>query len=297
MQTEMFDYYRTHSFITDPLEEAYQLNGLANDLPTLCRIVREAIIHFQAPEIQNLPNLAERLEEMFTRDVKSILKRVQMLSPAELSQPRPPEKRLVGNCRDHAVLLCAILRQQGVPARIRFGFARYINHPVFRFPDHVVCEYWNSEQERWLLVDPEQDETLIEYNNLKFNPHDVPRDEFIIAGQAWQWSRNGIVSPNEFGFVEEVQGMWIIQSYLVHDLAALNKVELLIHDCWGLADVGPDSVNSDEENSLLDQIAALTIANEDFAKVRALYQHSWLQVPAEINCYVGFNQAKKVRLT
>jgi hypothetical protein len=46
----------------------------------------------------------------------------------------------------------------------------------------------------------------------------------------------------------------------VHDLAALNKVEVLCWDGWGLADreAGDDVLA--EDAALLDRVAALTLA-------------------------------------
>jgi len=296
MTNGMLEFYRTHSFITNPMEEACQLENLPEDLSSLCRISRQAIIHFQAPELRDLPDLAERFEERHTRDVKTMLQKLRSKSGTVLSQPRPPHQRLIGNCRDHATLLCSLLRQQEIPARVRFGFASYIRHPEFLYPDHVLCEYWDAEVGRWKLVDAEQDDTLIESNGLDFDPLNVPRDRFIVAGQAWQMCRDGQTSQDEFGFEGEMKGVWIIQSYLVHDLAALNKVEFLIQDCWGLADIGPDNVNSKEENNLIDRVAELTAKSDDFSALSQIYSHPRLEVPAEVNCYTDFNQARKVLL-
>ena len=55
--------------------------------------------------------------ELYLRMVAQILGRIRELDPAPLTLAREPAQRLVGNCRDHAVLCVALLRQQGVPAR------------------------------------------------------------------------------------------------------------------------------------------------------------------------------------
>jgi transglutaminase-like putative cysteine protease len=51
-----------------------------------------------------------------------------------ISTARPPQKRLVGVCHHPMLLLVAMLRAQGVPARARSGFGSYFN-PGF-FEDH-----------------------------------------------------------------------------------------------------------------------------------------------------------------
>ena len=50
------------------------------------------------------------------RSVAQMLARMRELDPAPLTVAREPAQRLVGNCRDHAVLFTSLLRQQGVPA-------------------------------------------------------------------------------------------------------------------------------------------------------------------------------------
>ena len=50
---------------------------------------------------------------------------IAALDPRPLAEARLLERRLVGNCRDFSVLLAALLREQGTPARARCGFGRY----------------------------------------------------------------------------------------------------------------------------------------------------------------------------
>lgn len=69
--------------------------------------------------------------------------------------PGTVEKHLVGVCRHSNVLLAAMLRTQGVPARARCGFAGYFTPG--KFEDHWVCEYWDAAEKRWILVDAQID--------------------------------------------------------------------------------------------------------------------------------------------
>jgi len=190
-----------------------------------------------------------------------------------------------GLLRDFATLLCAMVRHRDVPARVRFGFSTYFQ-PSFNC-DHVVCEYWNGEERRWTLVDPQMDGPHCRLNHLTFDPHDVPHDRLIPAGRAWQLCRTGQEDPDCFGVDSPTRGLWFIQSYLVHDLAALNRMELLCWDCWGLADSRPDEEASHEELALLDGIAALTLAGDAaFLAIRDLYEsEDRLRVPATLKSY------------
>ena len=44
-----------------------------------------------------------------------------------LIMERKPEERLVVSCRFHSMLLASILKYQEVPARVRVGFANYLD--------------------------------------------------------------------------------------------------------------------------------------------------------------------------
>lgn len=99
-------------------------------------------------------------------------------------------------CRDFAVLFCAMARHQGIPTRTRVGFATYIAEfgPDFS-GEHEIAEYWDSSEKRWRLVDPGQNDVIIRLNNVRFDTTDIPRDKYLVAGQAWQMCRAGEADP------------------------------------------------------------------------------------------------------
>ena len=86
-----------------------------------------------------------------------------------------------------------MLRAQGVAARARCGFGAYFEKG--KFVDHWVTEYWNEAQKRWVLVDPQLDARQRELFKVTFDPLDVPRDQFLVAGDAWQLCRGGKADP------------------------------------------------------------------------------------------------------
>ncbi|MCP4753776.1 MAG: hypothetical protein GY866_23070 [Proteobacteria bacterium] len=94
------------------------------------------------------------------------------------------------------------------------------------------------------------------------------------------------VDPNRFG-IFNMWGLWFVRGNLVRDLAALNKMELLPWDCWGLIEGGDQDI-SDGNNALLDRIAEHTAtAGVSHDKLRDVYQkESQLKVPAVIRSYL-----------
>lgn len=277
------DYFAAPGLITAPGNQAALFDGLPTDLPSLCRVVQGVLLHILCAEQYGVHLAAERKEEVQLRWIRRQLARIRELDPRPLCEPRPAEKRLVGNCRDFSVLLTAMLRHQGVPARARCGFGRYFmpNH----YEDHWVCEYWNPTQQRWILVDAQLDELLQQLLKLSFNPLDVPRDQFIVGGHAWQLCRSGQADPESFG-IFDMHGLWFVRGDFVRDVAALNKVELLPWDSWGLAE-GRDEALTAADLTFLDQVAALTSGNvPDFAHVRRLYEtDDRLRVPLTVRSY------------
>ena len=290
--TNPLDYYASQSPITDPGQYIELFEALPSDIPALCEVVQGILMHQSSADLRGVELTDERRVELELRHVVKMLTRILDLEDRPLTDPRPAEKRLVVCCRDFATMLCAMLRHQGVSARARSGFAAYFgdcpdSEPGF-YVDHWVCEYWNTDEQRWVLVDAEIDEVEREHCQIQIDTLDVPRDQFLLAGKAWQLCRTGEADPDRFGLDSKgMRGIWYIQSQLVRDFASLNRMELLCWDCWGLGDKGPDDEVSAEDLSLLDHVAALTLAdNQAFPELRSVYENdARLRVPPLINSY------------
>jgi hypothetical protein len=180
-----------------------------------------------------------------------------------------------------------MLQSKGTPARPRCGFGAYFlpNH----YEDHWVCEYWNEAEQRWVLVDAQLDELQQSVLETSFNTLDVPRDQFLVGGAAWKMCRSGEADPDQFG-IFDMHGMDFVKGDFIRDVAALNKVELLPWDCWGLiltesATLPPDDL------SMLDQLAELTCREvPGFDTVRQIYESDpRLRVGDSIRSYVNGN--------
>jgi hypothetical protein len=190
------------------------------------------------------------------------------LDASPLTEPRALEKKLLGNCRDHSLLLTALLRHQGIPARARCGFGAYFMPD--HFEDHWVVEYWNQGQSRWVLVDAQLDTLQCDVLKISFDTLDVPRDQFIVGGKAWQMCRSGEQDPAQFG-IFDLNGLGFVRGNLVRDVASLNKMELLPWDCWGV--ILKEQLDDPADLSLLDEVASLSAEDvPDFETLRACYE-------------------------
>jgi hypothetical protein len=298
------EYYARQSPITDPKDHVTLFERLPGGIADLCEVVQGLMVHHGFAHFYGVELTEERRNQVELRRVAKLLACILELDDRPLTAPRQPERRLTINCRDFSVMLCAMLRHQGVPARARCGFAVYFGecpdgNPGFNV-DHWVCEYWKADEDRWVLVDAEVGQDEREYCHVQIDTGDVPRDQFLVAGKAWELCRAGEADPERFGLNPDgMRGLWYIQSQLVRDLGALNKTELLCWDCWGLGDRGPDDEVSAEEIALLDRVAALTAfeGNEAFSEMRSLYERdARLCVPSVINSYTRLGP-RKVNLT
>jgi len=85
--------------------------------------------------------------------------------------------------------------------------------------------------------------------------------------------RAGEADPQTFGiFKGDLRGLWFIARNLVHDLAALNKMELLRWDDWG-AMPRPGQAMSNDQFDFFDRLAALTkTPDATLDELRALYE-------------------------
>ncbi|HEX6268719.1 MAG TPA: transglutaminase family protein [Anaerolineales bacterium] len=278
-------YFAQYGKMTNPGPYAHLYTDLPSNVPALVEMVQGLMVHVFWAERYGLDLSEERKAEVQLRSMERRLARMLELEPSPLTIPRSPERKIVGNCRDFSLMLASSLQSKDIPARPRCGFGAYFlpNH----YEDHWVCEYWNAAEERWVLVDAQLDELQHDVLKISFNPLDVPRDEFIVGGAAWKMCRGGQTDPGQFG-IFDMHGIDFVKGDFVRDVAALNKVELLPWDCWGMilmdyATLPPDDL------SMLDRLADLTYIDvPDFDTVRQLYESDpRLYVGDAIQSYVN----------
>ncbi len=276
------EYYQRCGTMTALGAHAAEFSALPGDLASLCEVIQGVLIHRDiAPFLYSLKLSEEDRDDGNIRPMAQMLTRIHALDARPLTIAREPGHRLPIVCRHFSLMLCAILRGRGIPARPRCGFGAYFESG--KFIDHWVCEYWNAGNARWILVDAQLDAVQRNALNVDFNPLDVPRDRFIIAGDAWNQCRSGRADATRFG-IFDMHGLWLVAANVVRDLASLNRMEMLPWDVWGLMELGDEALTG-EKKALLDRVAALTLAGDDsFAEVRAIYESDdRLRVPPVVS--------------
>jgi hypothetical protein len=260
-------------FYSKPLAGAHEalFDALPDDVASLARVVPGLMLHQHIGPAYGEPIAPERLPEAQLRPVDDILACVLKHDGGPLDNARPLSKRAIGVCRHFSLLLVAMLRHKGIPARARCGFGTYFEKG--KYLDHWVAEYWNGA--RWAMVDPQMDELQRNLFRIDFDPLDVPRDRFLIAGDAWALCRAGKAEPGAFGILD-MQGWWFIAGNIVRDIAALNDVVMLPWDVWGAMPQPRET----PDFARFDAWAALTREPDThFAELQKLYESDAIKVP------------------
>lgn len=244
-----------HTAYSDPGPWGHLLAAIDPDVESVSAAARNVIVHYREA-MADLPTHTR--EDIHGRWLVRILARDQARHGVGLAEHRELTQRVQGCCRDHTLLACAVLRHQGVAARGRVGFARYLN-PDFCH-DHVVVEARLPDAGgRWVRFDPE----LTGPHGSLETPTDMPvgpESPFPTAAEVWRGWRAGDLDAQVFGVSPDspVRGPWFIQNYVLRDVAHRHGDELLLWDFWGEM-ATPDGPLPAELVALTDRVAALTV--------------------------------------
>ena len=290
----MLNRYSTQSVITDAGKYEYLYKDLPDDIPSLVNTVQNLLIHGAHLQRYGIQPSEERLKQQDyqIRKVSQMFERIIQINNNKLTQPRRPKDRLIVSCRHFAVLTCSFLRHKGIPARVRAGFETYLftsyqGNLRTKFHDHWICEYWDKNKKQWIQIDSQIDDIQRKALDIKVDTLNLPPNSFLTGGQVWELCRTQRMDPNAFG-VWGADGVWntgweFIQSSVILDFMALNKLELLPWDGNELARTDYAKL-TDEQKTLLDQAAKLTTSRnaETFKQVRVLYESvPSLQMPKD----------------
>ena len=272
MQQQILDYYGSTGVMTEPDRYRSFITALPDNVGELVDLIQKLVIHMYVAE----PFYGATFDNQRI-DAESNIRQFSEILGAAIDhgngklQGLQPKERVIGVCHHFALLLTGILRVKGIPARMRYGFGDYFN-PGF-YEDHSLCEYWNSHQKRWVLVDPQFDEHWIKSLHIQHDILDVPREHFLVAADAWRRCRAGELDASKFGiFNGDLRGLWFVAGSLIRDVAALNKIEMLQWDTWSGMPRQNSQMKDKKRLAFLDTLADLTV-NPDahFDEVRSIY--------------------------
>jgi formylglycine-generating enzyme len=264
----VLDFYRQYSSFTDPGEYAYLYNNLPDSLPELCSLIKSQFIHpFALSQYRDQIPKERWNESVKYTTVKSILKGLLSYDSRGFVNDRKPEDRLVLHCWHCSILLASILKYRGIPARVCYGHAAYLV-PGFH-TGHVICEVWNKNENRWMLVDPSTDRI------------DFSREEFAFSNDSWLKMQKKEIDPNLYGMPgnnDNYNGLVSIVSTVCLDLASILGNEYTIYQYAQILNYAFQNNNQlpKEQIEILNRISKLmkSVNSENLSKLQEIYNNT-----------------------
>jgi len=254
--------YAEQSSVTDPGDYIYLYDALPESMDSLCFLIKRQLIH-PMEALQMGYSIEQVIEEGAIDNTERILEALVKKDSTGLNFERLPDDRLLIACHHHAMLLTSILRTRNIPVRMRFGFARYFERDMGVRFGHIICEVWNENEKRWMLVDPDR-------QYVDFSP-----ERFDFADEAW----NNLLKDriDQDVYISSIgDGLQGVVNLLALDAAHIIHEER-IH--WIYPDVALKEIRSFEdldENDMhaLDEAAGL-LKDPDlhFTLIDSLYRH------------------------
>lgn len=263
------EFYATPARHSDVRGFGIEVGGVAEAVEAVQGLVVYDLVAKDLYGVDLAPDQAGAVHE---RSAAALLERARKVDPRPLDEPRSPGDRIGGRCHTFTLLTVALLRAAGIPARSRCGFGAYFVPGYYE--DHWVVEYWDAERGSWRMVDAQLDETWLRTIGVSSDiPVSVGPEQFLTAGHAWRAWRDGSLDADRCGLtsIPEHGAFWIAGNLRL-DLAALNKVEMLPWDIWGLGWEPPEQPGP-EVLAAFDTVAELTVdPDERFDDLRDRYE-------------------------
>ncbi|QLF69930.1 transglutaminase domain-containing protein [Peteryoungia desertarenae] len=230
------------------------IESVTADLRAMTAFVQNLLIYdVAAKPFYGIDLNDDRAQDIHIRQVDQILQRLTEIGSPQLLSERQPQHRMAARCGTFALLLLALLRHHGIPARSRAGFADYFSSATFE--DHWVVEYWDADCKTWRYADPMFDAVWQQRLGIQHDILNVPKAKFLTAAEVWKRCRLREMDPDRVGISHaNLYGLFFIAGSLIRDIAAFCRVEMLPWDVWG-AQPRPDDALDPEKLAYFDDLA------------------------------------------
>lgn len=238
MNNNIKKYYLQTSCFTDLGMYKEFVQHLPNNVNDLCLLQRRQIIHpfsFFNKKIyikdncywgnmKEVPIYKLKYEDDIFPTAQSILAEL-LRRDSNYGFNRKDADKVHVTCRGQAILLTAILKAKGIPARCRSGFTFYVTD-IKSAGDHWITEYYDFNQKRWVLIDADMHDSD---RNLGFDVNDIPKNEFIFGAEAYLGLRNGKYKENEIYYASDPKTYGLNASIraLFYDFHCLMNDEII----------------------------------------------------------------------
>lgn len=221
----------THTPWSEPGAHRARLSDLGDTPSRIADALEEFTIHHDIARQLGFGVPAAAEGDRGLRHAERLLGAVLERDARPLTEHRALADYLYVTCRDFDLLAVAALRERGVPARLRAGFAAYFSAGLWM--DHWVCEY--ARDGGWARLDAQLGPRAREGMKITFPIDAVPEALFRPAAWIWRAHRAGEVDAAHCGLPSAgISGPCWLATSVLRDAAALAGIEALPWDTWGM---------------------------------------------------------------
>lgn len=237
MEKHMLEHYKKTGTFTYAGGYGDYFRSLPDEVPTLGRLICAQVIHrvtlkegntnanetLLYGDMNRYPWHRMRCEDDIFITAPALVSELFRLDARGFVRDRAVEHKLVVTCRYVSVLMSAILKAKGIPARCRAGFAPYFKEGISM--DHWINQYYNEKEGRWITFDADG---FYEECNMPLSQYDMPEDSFDWAADAYLSVRSGKTDGTRYVYADTLGtcALPALVRYLIYDFHALMNNEL-----------------------------------------------------------------------
>ena len=283
MEEKILEHYRKTGAFTYSGLYAQYFRSLPDDIAQLGRLVCSQVIHrvtlkegntnFNATllygDMNRYPWFAPRCHDDLLVTAAAMTAELFRLDERGFTKDRAVENKIVVTCRYVSVLMSAILKAKGIPARSRAGFAPYFKNGISM--DHWINQYFCEKENRWITFDADG---FYEEAGMEIRQYDIHHEKFDWAADSWISARSGKQDGKKFLYADGkgTCGIPALARYLVYDFHALMNNELTFTFLPEFLDGRLDSL-SEEELCELDGLAELLLdPDKNFRELCSIWE-------------------------
>jgi hypothetical protein len=285
-----------HTPWSDPGPHRTLLSELPAAPAALADALEEFVIHHAIARSLGLGVPVEAEPDRNLRQASRLLGEAMQRDARPLTEHRALANYLYGTCHDFALLAASALRERGISARLRVGFASYFL--AGRWEDHWVCEYRCNGH--WAILDAQLGSRTRKALKIAFDIANVPRTGWRSAASIWQALRAGDLDPGACGVsFAGITGDWFVAASVLRDAAALAGIETLPWDYWGpgRAICATHQVSEEQIRAIDGLAAAIDPAPEDRRAAEAVFERfPWARPTPTVLSFPDSHQGLEVAL-
>lgn len=237
MKRDILEHYKRTSTYTYAGCYGDYFRSLPDDIPTLGKLICGQVIHritlkegntnanaaLLYGDMKRYPWYRMRCEDDVLLTATALTSELFRLDERGFALDRQAENKIVVTCRYVSVLMSAILKAKGIPARCRAGFAPYFRQGVSM--DHWINQYYSEEENRWISFDADG---FYEESGMSLPQYDIPLDCFDWVAKAYLDVRCGRTDGTQFLYADGLGtcSLPALIRYLIYDFHALMNNEL-----------------------------------------------------------------------